>query len=61
MPLSADASSSAPTTTIRPIEAEIRMPVKMSGAALGRLYAPEYGAALSPKHRAVWTAIGSTS
>ena len=32
MPLSADASSSAPTTTIRPIDAEMRTPVKMNGA-----------------------------
>ena len=37
MPLSAEASSSAPITTISPIEAEMRMPVKMNGAALGRL------------------------
>src|SRR5262249_8009388 len=37
MPLSADASNSAPITTINPIAAEMRIPVKMNGAALGRL------------------------
>jgi hypothetical protein len=35
MPLSADASNSAPITTISPIDAEMRIPVKMKGAALG--------------------------
>ena len=61
MPLSADASSSAPITTIRPIDAEMRMPVKMNGAALGRLMRRRMARRFRPKQRAVWTAIGSTS